>query len=107
MKIYAEYKKAKKFDWNEWLDNAISKNLQKAPAFIEKKAKSWTTCACGNQCAVIPRDSDGEPDDERLRRLGMQFWSEIYSGNWKLAKSILQQIEKRSDKLIAGIKKLL
>lgn len=34
---------------------------------------SWVTCACGNQCDIIPRDDDGSPLDDELYHLGCNF----------------------------------
>lgn len=51
---------------------------------MERAAGNWVTCACGNQCDIIPRknwksadDDFGQPDDPELYRLGMQFYQII------------------------------
>lgn len=59
------------YDWNKAL------SYQRVlPAAILKEmadlASSWVTCACGNQCAIIPRHGDC-PDDTGLARLGGKF----------------------------------
>ena len=36
-------------------------------------ANDWVMCACGNQCAVIPRGMTGAPRDALLSSLGRDF----------------------------------
>jgi hypothetical protein len=63
-------------------------------------ASKWTTCACGNQCDIIPRTVDGRPIDATLTHLGILFPRTIEDGNYDGALSILDQIEARSAVLI-------
>jgi len=111
---YAEACGCKPFNWNEWLDKVIA-DKRVFPTNLDfdspwdrechiaaERAKSWVTCSCGNQCAIIPRDSyDGRPLDEELHHLGTKFYQAIKNGQWKGAKSALSKIEKRSAKLIS------
>lgn len=112
-KTFAETQGEAPFDWNKWLDMAI-KSQPDAKDMDDKYwlSAQWTTCACGNQCAIIPRfEYDEEygdfdkvksaPMDSDLRRLGIRFHHEISRRNWIFAKDVLQQIEARSAILIA------
>lgn len=64
---------------------------------------NWVSCACGNQCAVIPRKTNGQPKDLVLARLGSEFYSTICSHNSYRALEILHLIEIRSAELIEKI----
>jgi hypothetical protein len=64
------------------------------------KATDWATCACGNQCAIIPRHPNGRPEDPLLDDLGLRFTMAISTQDEELAKYLLKEIEKRSAKLI-------
>lgn len=66
---------------------------------------SWVTCACGNQCAIIPRDGDGRPTDMGLYALGHAFHNQIDLELYTEASKTLMQIEKHSAELVAKIKK--
>jgi hypothetical protein len=88
------------FDWNKFLNkSSISKDEWDDAAI---RAHKWTTCACGNQCAVIPRDEIGKPDDELLVTLGGDdgFYGAIRGKNAAEAKHFLGMIEIRSSYLI-------
>lgn len=104
-KTYAETQGQPAFDWRTTLDKAINRDLgdglneDEHEALIEL-AQGWVTCACGNQCAIIPRDINGQPRDENLIRLGARFFYAIEDGEWEYAKEVLEQIEARSDILI-------
>jgi hypothetical protein len=76
--VYAVSMGGQPYDWNDFLARAI----KGATAGYEEtwainKAASWVTCACGNQCSIIPRDEDGEPQDKILSALGVDFYDEI------------------------------
>lgn len=105
MKTFAETQNKKPFDWNKFLNKKkiTEAEWRKATSL----AREWPTCACGNQCAIIPRHnigfiSIGEPTDEKLSKLGREegFYGAIKNRNIKAAKSFLQKIEKRSAILI-------
>lgn len=95
MKTYSETRNEPPFDWNKAL-NEDEINWSD----LTDRAGSWVTCACGNQCDVIPRKECGEPVDSKLARLGLRFWARISDENLDAAKSILALIEKRAAELI-------
>lgn len=68
-----------------------------------KRAFGWVTCACGNQCALIPRWPNGAPRDKLLQGLGQSFHAAVWKEHWVWAKLCLFQIESRSAELIAEI----
>lgn len=106
-RTYAEVSGHAPFDWNKWLDAAIKKtpSEDECEAMVQK-AGAWTTCACGNMCAIIPRKGDpsywqsGEPVDSALMSLGMWFYDCIKTKRWGRAKEVLAKIEARSTILI-------
>ena len=101
MKTYAETKKKPKFNWYDFLNRAIKGKISDSEiANAQDDAANWVTCACGNQCSILPRDEDGEPYDDFLAELGSDFSYEIDDQNWKDALNILNKIEKRSALLI-------
>ena len=110
MRTYAKKCGLPEFDWNEFLDRAIK---EKIPVYADAitlhplyriasaQASSWVTCACGNQCSVIPRrNTEGAPKDKKLLVLGIRFSHSINDGSWQDAKCILKEIEERSAQLI-------
>jgi hypothetical protein len=101
MKTYAQENNKLTFDWNAFLDKKSITSSEWMYAL--KLAGSWVTCACGTMCSVIPRRSDGEPEDNQLYSLGMQFYDAIDIENADLAKDVLIEIEKRSAELIKQI----
>ena len=120
---YAESEGERPFDWNAFLDMAEHNGevdyveMEEASAL----ANSWVTCACGNQCAALPRDEDGTPEDDLLKLLGCEFNNQLQdmlilngSDGWKdrdrfeahvkEARRILGKIEKRSAFLLSQMK---
>lgn len=96
-KTYAEEIGAKAFDW----EMALTKAIKSKPSFDRAKALAllsaeWVTCACGNQCAAIPRESNGRPKDDALRDLGCLFHHNIVGRKWRRALQALKLIEARS-----------
>lgn len=91
------------FDWNEFLTRPRRDMTTWMQASMQ--ARKWVTCACGNQCAIIPRDDIGSPYDDELQTLGVRFTGLI--GRWrrKDAWNVLQQIERRSAQLIHQLTK--
>ena len=71
MKTYTEHKGKESFDWNAFLN----KETYTLEELINAKmlANSWITCACGNQCEIIPRNETGSPCDIILYELGLDF----------------------------------
>lgn len=126
-KTYAESIGSKPFDWNNFLNK--EEYTEKELSEAEDLANNWVTCACGNQCSIIPRaglDSWNRhsPIDTKLRKLGYSFMeaidnmslygcntSEYYKDEGKImfnkskkdAKDILQKIELHSSELIKEI----
>jgi len=99
MKIYSESEGKTPFNWFEALNSEnIDWNL------LCDLSSSWVTCACGNQCAIIPRHYfDGEPVDKILNNLGYDF-NEVISERQPIkALNILAKIEIRSAELIKEI----
>jgi hypothetical protein len=133
---YAQKKKKKTFDWNGFLDKDFTRNKNFSKETLNKLIEAsrlsskWVTCACGNQCAIIPRNLEGQPKDYTLASLGMDFFSKINSMHsnyveayeqkgqtlsknlkYKIkseqnsAKKILSQIENRSKQIVKEILK--
>lgn len=117
-KTYAESQKEPPFDWNSFLNMPYKRfdfdKLGKAKSL----AGNWITCACGNQCDVIPRHSEGTPDDLKLANLGVSFYTAIqgmfntygfkeddFAYYVERAKELLTQIEFRSSEIILELKK--
>lgn len=101
MKTYVETQNEKPFDWLEALSQEeIPKDEWEYLAHLSGR---WVTCACGNQCDIIPRFPDGAPIDEKLHNLGMTFHSWILRENKEEAINVLKRIEKRSKELIIQI----
>jgi hypothetical protein len=105
-KTYAEAQGKTPFDWNEFLDRAIMGEISKDEYNNARYlSDNWVTCACGNQCDIIPRDRFSRPKDPNLKKLGIIFNYEIICESYGAAKETLSLIEARSAKLIAEIEK--
>lgn len=105
-RTYCETQNAQPFDWWEFLDLADAGKIAKHSPEHDVAgglALGWTTCACGAQCAVIPRHKNGKPKDMELTRLGSNFYAHIRFGEWKSARATLRAIEARSAQLIAEL----
>ncbi len=101
-KTHAQASGKRPFDWNKFL-NKKKFTFRDWSRAIDR-AESWATCACGNQCDIIPRSNCGGPIDKNLYALGMQFMNSIKGGNIKASKRVLMAIEQRSAELIRKIK---
>jgi hypothetical protein len=88
MKKYTETKNRAPFDWNAALSkDCKDMNLREAGQ-LKKRSESWVTCACGNQCEIIPREKDGTPLNKKLDKLGVKFHLEgVYEMYNNLANS--------------------
>ena len=62
-----------------------------------QKAGDWTVCACGKLSPNIERHSAGDPFDESLRDLGVEFSTAVDVNDIQGAVKILVQIEERAD----------
>jgi len=98
MKTYSEKEGTKPFDWFKVLNKSFIDWVE-----LSELSSSWVTCACGNQCSIIPRNKEGEPIDLKLFQLGVDFHSAILNHNNYNALLILEEIESRSDELIKEI----
>jgi len=88
-------------DWVKELNNVSTDADWKR---LEKFSQNWVTCACGNQCAIIPRlKANGEPKDDALRYLGIEFHGFIRNKDKHMAILYLQIIEERAAVLINKI----
>ena len=101
LKSYTATIGKKPFNWNEFLDRDEITNGQWTKATI--LAGSWVTCACGTQCAIIPRTMGGTPEDNRLYHFGNRFYDAINAKRIQTAKAFLALIEERSAELIAEL----
>tara|TARA_R110000850_G_scaffold49576_1_gene122203 strand:- start:1610 stop:1921 length:312 start_codon:yes stop_codon:yes gene_type:complete len=103
MKTYTESKNETLFNWNKFLNQ--KEITEKEWSFAKDLSVDWVTCACGNQCDVIPRYGGGGPKDILLYNLGMSFTYAIDTKNIQYAKDTLHKIELRSSELINEINK--
>jgi hypothetical protein len=94
-----------KFDWFDVIDRLIAGETPSAEDEnkIRERAGPWTTCACGQLCQLLPRDSSKSPKDELLRALGGAFAQQMSSRRWREAKTTLIKIEKRTSKLLTDM----
>lgn len=97
MRTYAKSQGEADFDWRRFLDRKNKTDEEWWSAY--GLARSWVTCACGNQCDALPRDH-GEPWDAKLAALGRLFACEIHACDAKRAKVTLGKIERRVAKLL-------
>ncbi|WP_216726053.1 hypothetical protein [Hymenobacter siberiensis] len=110
---HAEAHGREPFDWNKFL--AETHDDDEWEAAVELSGQ-WTTCACGNQCDIIPRMTPelldensfimkaiGEPMDSQLSQLGIDFHKAIGRKNVHWAKQVLAEIEDRSSELLFAI----
>ena len=109
-KTYTEIREELPFNWLNALKALIENenNPENPPDKeyldrLDNLAGDWVTCACGNQCSIIPRNAHGVPEDDNLRRLGYLFYGQISSGKFKAALETLLQIEERSAQIISEI----
>src|SRR5690606_691033 len=113
MKTYYEEQtdEEKPFDWFEALTevdmlsdpNIKGYDYEKFSTYHDRLlelSNSWVTCACGNQCALIPRRLEGDPVDEELNVLGRQFAIQIAGFRYHHAIEILHKIEERSSQIL-------
>lgn len=93
------------FDWRAFLAKAASGEVITTREFEHARSRSggWVTCAVGNQCARLPRNSRGEPEDSALYALGMAFCEYIGARDWPLAILTLDRIEERAARLLAAL----
>lgn len=100
MKTYAETQNKPPFDWNAFLEAKIEGRDFPSEASPALLSAGWVTCACGVQCAAIPRYLGGTPKDNILANLGGNFHGFICLREWKAARYTLAAIEARSAQLL-------
>lgn len=99
-KTYAETQGEAPIDWNKFLANPPEKDSYDHMVAADLSGE-WVTCACGNQCAIIPRhEYKGSPMDAELAKLGLDFCDDICEARWPVARATLAAIEARSAVLI-------
>ncbi|PRP68133.1 hypothetical protein [Nonlabens agnitus] len=105
---YAESQGEKPFDWYSFLNKENISDQEWQDAIM--LSNDWVTCACGNQCNIIPREDEGlyyrhngRPKDNLLSDLGGKFHGLIKRRYATKAIVVLQEIENRSAYLIAQI----
>ena len=117
LKPYSVEQGRKETNW--WAELTILKELElkgkenwteeerEKVADLGAQAGGWVTCACGNQCSIIPRTSNGSPYDGELCSLGIEFSEYVSYHNLRVnrAVDVLEKIEKRSEYLIKEILK--
>lgn len=99
---YAETKKNKRFDWRGALEIAVQEWIEEDEHDdLCSGSSQWVSCACGNQCSIIPRNWEGRPNDTTLENLGTEFYYSIQNRDYQSALDNLAKIEARSAILIA------
>lgn len=99
MTTYAESQNKAPFDWTEFLNRDYYTKEELLQAL--KLSESWVTCACGNQCNVIPRDQ-GIPKDPRLQALGYAFSERLN----EMFQADSQGLGFRSDEALETLRKI-
>ena len=66
------------------------------------EAWGWQTCACGEQDERIPRNEDGCPFDEQLRRDGVEFPLYLQSNIVEAARCLIR-IEERAAEVLKEV----
>ena len=96
MKTFAETRNVAQFDWNAFL----AKNEFTETEIINalNLAGEWVTCACGNLCAALPRNPNGEPLDYELADLGNKFYEAICSMDCSHSRCDVKNMIKWRDK---------
>jgi hypothetical protein len=63
---------------------------------------NWVTCACGEQCRLLPtHDDSNEPADAAISELGTYFWYCVSDNEFVDAAETLINIENRVGELLA------
>lgn len=106
-KTYSEREGHSPINWNERINKIISGEVEYGSMehnVYMRDSGQWVTCACGNMCEIIPRNTNGvfigSPSDGTLFSLGIEFHAYITKANGPKAKNVLRKIEERSEFLI-------
>jgi hypothetical protein len=84
LKTYAEIH-GTSYDWRGFLAKGSKEYTRDELRNAYELSIGWPTCACGNQCAIIPRhksksaSKNGMPKDTVLASLGATFPSYIFA----------------------------
>jgi len=97
----------KNYNYGRPTDKKISRQEVSLYKAALKHSMEWVTCACGNQCELVPRDTDGAPFDSLLHRLGQEFPRRISDFEIIEAEFTLRKIEKRSIEVLRAKKREL
>jgi hypothetical protein len=95
---YTETQGAPVFDWHAFLAKQSHTDDEWQLAY--NLAGGWVSCACGSQCAALPRNEVGAPEDLILYELGTLFSINILNHNIEGAQAMLGFIEQRSALLL-------
>jgi hypothetical protein len=88
------------YDWWHYLEQNPDEVSIEDKKYARQLSKSWVTCACGGQDDRIARTFSGEPLDQKLNSLGLQFHVAINNDHFEEAKEILREIQKRSAEIV-------
>ena len=105
---YTEKNNEEPFDWNAFLNK--KEITQEEWENASELSADWVTCACGNQCDLIPRyikkntvDVGGRPNDDILSHWGLEFNDSIQCQEVELSIFFLAKIEQRSAYILANL----
>lgn len=70
---------------------------------LAEAASDWPSCACGQLCSALPRNSEGAPKDLELYALGLDFNDAIGDGDYSYALTVFKTIERRSTRLLSEL----
>lgn len=93
-----------------WYDFLATDHTEEEWQKASELSQSWVTCACGNQCASIPRANYDQanqchPIDRILTWLGVRFHWAVCRKEVGKAKRILNAIERRSGQLLSRMRR--
>ncbi len=93
----------KKIPWDIRID--LAEEHGKFSAKDVELARSWVTCACGEQDKLVPRYSKnsaykGAPKDSVLTFLGQDFFSHVAANKFDAARTALGKINRRAAVII-------
>ncbi|WP_216726153.1 hypothetical protein [Hymenobacter siberiensis] len=92
---YLQAKGITPYDWNAFL--TAEHRTEEQWNIAKTLSRDWVSCACGSQCNVLPRRHyNGEPKDEMLSELGLNFMDSIDDGDIIAARQTLADIEERT-----------
>lgn len=112
-------KKEKQFNWLTFLRKAVRHPrsiTEEEWADARRRSGNWPTCACGEQCKALPRETGWKdafgndtlgpesPKDKILGLLGMDFYHAVGMQRPNHALLIFQQIELRSIQLLRELR---